>query len=80
MNDVIHINPKDNLVTCLRSIEKGETIEFEGEKYTANVYIPKYHKMSTSVIKKGEYAYKYGQIMTSPQRERIGDKHENHWI
>lgn len=63
MNDVIHINPKDNLVTCLRPIAKGETIEFEGVKYTVTSDIPKYHKMSTAEIQKGEYAYKYGQII-----------------
>ena len=50
MNAVIHVNSKDNLVTCLRPIKKGENI-------------PKFHKMAVADIPKGGYCYKYGQII-----------------
>lgn len=63
MNSVIRVNGKDNLVTCLRPIKKGETISFDGNSYTANSDIPKFHKMSIAEIKKGDYCYKYGQII-----------------
>ncbi|MVB12482.1 Altronate dehydratase [Caprobacter fermentans] len=63
MNAVIHINEKDNLVTCLRPIAKGETIEFEGKHYTASADIPKFHKMAVAEIKKGEHCYKYGEVI-----------------
>lgn len=63
MNAVIHVNEKDNLVTCLKDIKKGETVTLDGASYTANADIPKFHKMATATIKKGEYCYKYGEII-----------------
>lgn len=63
MNTVIHINKKDNLVTCLRPISKGEAIEFEGKTYVANSDIPKFHKMAVAEIKRGERCYKYGEVI-----------------
>lgn len=63
MNTVIHMNEKDNLVTCLRPIFKGETIAFEGKTYTATSDIPKFHKMAIAEIKKGEHCYKYGEVI-----------------
>ena len=63
MNAVIHVNAKDNLVTCLRPIQKGETIEFEGGRYTASADIPQFHKMSIAEIRQGEHCYKYGEVI-----------------
>jgi altronate dehydratase small subunit len=63
MNSVIHINERDNLVTCLRPVSKGEAIEFEGKTYVASSDIPKFHKMAVAEIKKGEYCYKYGEVI-----------------
>lgn len=44
MEAILHIDEKDNLVTCLRDVKKGETVEVEGEKITANADIPQFHK------------------------------------
>lgn len=63
MNAVLHVNEKDNLVTCLRPLSKGEVIEFEGKTYTVQSDIPVFHKMAVAEIKKGEYCYKYGEII-----------------
>ncbi len=63
MNAVIHVNAKDNLVTCLKPIAKGEKVTLEGETYIANADIPKFHKMATAIIKKGEFCYKYGEVI-----------------
>lgn len=63
MNAVIHVNEKDNLVTCLRPISKGETVTLDGKTYVAASDIPKFHKMSVATIKKGEFCYKYGEII-----------------
>ena len=63
MNAVIHVNPRDNLVTCLRPVAKGERIEFEGKNYVAAADIPQFHKMAVAEIKKGEHCYKYGEII-----------------
>ena len=76
MNAVIHVNSKDNLVTCLRPIAKGETITFEGKEYTATSDIPKFHKMAVEEIKKDEYCYKYGQIIG----EALTDLHPGDYV
>ncbi|MDY3052769.1 MAG: UxaA family hydrolase [Ndongobacter sp.] len=65
MNTVIHVNEKDNLVTCLRAVKKGEKIEFEGKTYIAGSDIPQFHKMAVASIKKGEHCYKYGEVIGS---------------
>ena len=57
MNAVLHVSEKDNLVTCLRPLKKGEIIEFEGKNYTVQSDIPVFHKMAVAEIKKGEYCY-----------------------
>ena len=63
MNAVLHVSEKDNLVTCLRPLKKGEIIEFEGKNYTVQSDIPVFHKMAVAEIKKGEYCYKYGEVI-----------------
>ncbi len=63
MNAVIHVNEKDNLVTCLRPIKKGEEVTLDGKTYVASSDIPKFHKMAVAHIKKGEYCYKYGEVI-----------------
>ncbi len=63
MNTVLHVNEKDNLVTCLKAVAKGEKVELDGKTFIANSDIPKFHKMSIATIKKGEHCYKYGEII-----------------
>ena len=36
MESILHIDEKDNLVTCLRNVTKGETVEVDGRKITVN--------------------------------------------
>ena len=66
MNAVIHVNSKDNLVTCLRPIAKGETITFEGKEYTATSDIPKFHKMAVAEIKKTSTATNTARSLGKP--------------
>lgn len=63
MNAVIHVNGKDNLVTCLKPICKGEEVTLDGKAYIASADIPKFHKMAVAYIKKGEFCYKYGEVI-----------------
>ncbi len=63
MNAIIHVNEKDNLVTCLREIKKGEVVSLDGKDYTAACDIAKFHKMAVATIKKGEFCYKYGEVI-----------------
>ena len=63
MNTVLQVNPKDNVVTCLRAVSKGATLEVEGMNVTANTDIPVFHKMAITHIPKGGLCYKYGEII-----------------
>ncbi|WP_027178488.1 UxaA family hydrolase [Maridesulfovibrio bastinii] len=63
MNAVLHINDKDNLVTCLRPIKKGEKITVDSIEITANADIPVFHKIAIAEIPKGGLCYKYGEII-----------------
>lgn len=74
MNAILHVNEKDNLVTCLRPLKKGETVSLEGKEYTVNADIPIFHKMATLNIPKGEACYKYGEVIgTAITDIQIGD-------
>ncbi len=63
MNAYVHASMKDNLVTCVKPIAKGETVVVEGEPIVALDDIPIYHKMAIADVKKGESVYKYGEVM-----------------
>lgn len=76
MNDVIHVNEKDNLVTCLRPIQKGETVTLDGKAYVASADIPQFHKMAVAEIRKGEACYKYGEIIG----EALEDLHPGDYV
>lgn len=69
MNIALHVNSKDNVITCLRPVKKGTALDVEGTKITALTDIPVFHKMAIADIAKGGLCYKYGEI--------IGDALEN---
>ena len=61
MNPVLLTSKKDNVVTCLRALKKGEQIELDGQEYIVKEDIPQFHKMAIADIPKGTSVYKYGQ-------------------
>lgn len=63
MSAILKVSENDNVVTCLRALEKGEEITFEGKKYITKQDIPQFHKMAIENIKKSSYIYKYGQVI-----------------
>lgn len=63
MKSILRIDEKDNLVTCLRDIKKGETIEIDGRKITVKADIPQFHKIAIENIEAGGLCYKYGEVV-----------------
>lgn len=63
METVLKIDSKDNLVTCLREVKKGEEITVDGKKIKVNADIPQFHKIAVEDIAKGDTCYKYGQVI-----------------
>ncbi len=74
MNAILHVNPKDNLVTCLRDLHQGEQVTLDGVTYTVEQEIPQFHKMAVENIPAGGYAYKYGEVIgRATQDIRVGE-------
>lgn len=69
METVVYIDKRDNLVTCLRDISKGEKIFVEEAEIFANEDIPIFHKMAITDIAEGGYCYKYGQVIGIATKE-----------
>lgn len=63
METVLRIDPKDNLVTCLRAVKSGEEITVDGERIKVSGDVPQFHKIAIADIPKGGICYKYGQII-----------------
>lgn len=63
MNAILKTSKEDNVVTCLRALEKGEEIFVGDIKYIVAEDIPQFHKMAIEYIKKGSPVYKYSQII-----------------
>ncbi|MBW2206498.1 MAG: altronate dehydratase [Deltaproteobacteria bacterium] len=57
----IRLSTEDNVIVALRDLEPGDQIE--AEKISTRDKVPSGHKVATDGIKKGEYIYKYGQII-----------------
>ncbi|MDK2955679.1 MAG: altronate dehydratase small subunit [Desulfovibrionales bacterium] len=69
MNPILHVNEKDNVVTCLRPLSKGESVVVEGKTITANADIPVFHKMAVEAIANGGRCYKYGEVIGDATRD-----------
>lgn len=63
MNNVLRLNPKDNVVTCLQAVPKGAAVKVGSEIVLAAADIPKFHKMAVAEIGEGSLCYKYGEII-----------------
>lgn len=57
----IRLNAGDNVVVALTELDPGRPLE--NEKMITQDRIPPGHKVATKSIHKGEYVYKYGQII-----------------
>ena len=58
--DAIRIYPQDNVAVALRDLNKGETVQIDGQAINVLQNIPNGHKIVLSPIAKGEPAIKYG--------------------
>lgn len=74
MNKILKIDDKDNVVTCLVPIKKGDLITVDGEQMEVNDNIKRYHKIAIKDLNQGDVVYKYGQIIgTMTQNAKKGD-------
>ncbi len=60
MQDVLKINPADNVAVALRPLEKGESLSVDGETLTLQTPIPAGHKVALQNLSAGDKIIKYG--------------------
>lgn len=63
MKDVLFLDPRDTVVTALRTLEKGHLFvsEKDGREIICLEMIPIGHKVAIRDIREGEILYKYGK-------------------
>ena len=59
-HSVIKIHSKDNVIVALRDLKNGETVSFQGEKYTLIENIPAKHKFYIHDMQPCDAAFMYG--------------------
>jgi len=60
---VLKINPADNVIVALKTLEAGETIDFQGEKFVLTRAIPAKHKFVTKDFAAGDFVIMYGVVV-----------------
>ena len=68
-DSVVLINKKDNTVTALKNIIKGERIKFADRMIEICDDIPVSHKVAVKEIKKGEMVIKYGESIGTAYKD-----------
>ena len=64
MINAILLDEKDNVATCTKKINAGDTIKFHGGGEIVCVEdIPIWHKVALKKISKGDKIFKYGEII-----------------
>lgn len=75
MSTALRLSGKDNVVTCLRAVEKGAAVDAGGETVLAAEDIPVFHKMAIAPIAAGSLCYKYGEIIGVATRDIAPGEH-----
>jgi altronate hydrolase len=66
-NIVLKVHERDNVIVALRDLEKGEVIDFGGDKYTLLDRVAAKHKFYTTDLAKGEEVIMYGVLVGKVQ-------------
>jgi altronate hydrolase len=60
---VLKVHPNDNVIVALRDLKVGETIDFEGERYTLPHTVYAKHKFVTHDLAVGDAVKMYGVLV-----------------
>ena len=75
MQTVLKIDARDNVVTCLRKVSKGDSISLGPERVVSQSDIPAFHKMAVKTIKYGDMCYKYGEVIGKATKDILPGEH-----
>ncbi|UAY50606.1 UxaA family hydrolase [Ferruginibacter albus] len=60
---VIKVNADDNVIVALTDLQKGETVEYNGESFTLQTDVAAKHKFVTGDLKIGDEIHMYGVLV-----------------
>jgi altronate hydrolase len=63
MQNVLQLDPRDNVLIALSDLKQGETVEFKGSTYALNSKVPAKHKFATSDLPTGSDVIMYGVLV-----------------
>ena len=65
--DALIMDPKDNVVTCVRDVKAGEVVHYRSKnedlEILAKEAIPFSHKISLTDLEEGQDVIKYGELI-----------------
>ena len=67
MSSIIKLNEKDNVITALVNLPKGEQVLWNGDVFTINEFIPQKHKFFVKDFIEGEDVFMYGVLVGKTQ-------------
>ena len=65
---ILKVHPADNVLVALVNLEKGTTVEYEGEKYTTEELVKAKHKFATTDLAVGDSVIMYGVLVGKAQQ------------
>lgn len=69
-NNILVIDPRDNVAVALRSLDAGERVVAKGvEEFTTLEQIPENHKVALRNISQGKEIIKYGETVAVSSRD-----------
>jgi altronate hydrolase len=60
-NNLLQVDPRDNVLVALADFRRGESIDFLGENYVLATDVPAKHKFATQVLAPGDSVVMYGR-------------------
>lgn len=71
--DALIMDPKDNVVTCVRDVKAGEVVHYRSKNEDLEVLakeaIPFSHKISLTDLEEGQEVIKYGELIGKTTRK-----------
>jgi altronate hydrolase len=64
---VLKVHPKDNVLVALKNLAKGETVQFNDERYTLTENVSAKHKFFVRDMKAGDEVIMYGVLVGKAQ-------------
>lgn len=61
------IHPSDTVAVALQDLQPGDAVVYQVDneliRFTAQNAVPRYHKLAVKRVTKGDFVYKYGEII-----------------